>query len=271
MSSSKLVPPVAAALAVVSAAILMLAAASGLSVPLAIFFGIFAIACITALYFTSMAGSADQALSALDAEKIADILRNMVESQPADLAGLPPELAEPLSRLSARLEVLSDELDELSPRDELTSLAKEEVFNNVLWREFNRSERYDEPMSVVLLSIQDFDNIRESRGAAAADELLREVASLVLRMVRETDLAARYGDDRLAVIMPGTDSQGAGEFAQRFKKDLDESDLGAPGTAALKVAIGVASLPEEGTKTAPELVKKAAAALKAAGDDGSGG
>lgn len=269
MSSSKLVHPVAAALAVVSAAILMLAAASGAPVALAIFFGILAIACISVLYFGSMAPSADQGPGAGDTEKMARILRNMVESQPADLAGLPPELAEPLSRLSARLEVLNDELDELSPRDQLTSLAKEDVFNNVLWREFNRSERYNEPMSVALLSVEDFDNIRETRGAAAANELIREVASLVLRMVRETDLAARYGDDRLAVIMPGTGSEGAREFAERFKKELDESDLSATGVAAPKVTVGVASLPEEGTKTAPELVKKAAAALKADGEDGS--
>ena len=259
----------AAALAVVAAAILMLAAASGTSVALAVFFGILAIACITVLYFSSVAGPSGQEAAAPDVKMIAAALQNMVDSQPVDSEKLPEELAEPLSRLSARLDVLSDELDELSPRDQLTSLAKEEVFNNVLWREFNRSERYGEPMSVALLAIQNFDGIKSGAGEDAADNILKEVASVVLRMVRETDLAARYGDDRLAVIMPGTGRKGASDFAQRFQKELEESDLVVTGMPRVKVAVGVASLPEEGTKTAPELVKKAAADLRAAGDGGS--
>jgi len=263
VSSSKLVPPVAASLAVVSAAILMLAARP---TALGIVLGLVAIACITALYFSCISGAGVKTQA--DSQRLTGILEDMAEGRQVDLSGLPAEFAEPLSRLGGKLEVLTDELDELSPHDRLTSLAKEEVFNNVLWREFNRSQRYEEPMSVALLRITEFEDIRREAGEDAADEVLKSVASVVLRMVRETDLAARYGDDRLAVIMPGTGRQGAREFAQRLQSELREGEAAGP-QGPLQVAVGTASLPEEGTKTAPELVKKAAADLKAAGEGGS--
>ncbi len=265
MSSSKVMPTLASSGGVVSAGILMVSAGWWIG----IIFGLILLVCLTLLYFAAASQPSGNKQSDPYTARLAKLLDDMVDGQPVDPADLPEELAEPLRRLSARLEVLNDELDDLSPRDRLTSLAKEDVFNNVLWREFNRSQRYGEPMSVALLEIRDFDQIRRE-GEERADEVLKSVASVVLRMVRETDLAARYGDERLAVIMPGTAYEGAREFAQRFHRELEESAPGAP-SAGLSVAIGVASLPEEGTKTAPELVKKAAAALKAAGNGGPEG
>ena len=151
----------------------------------------------------------------------------------------------------------------MSPSDELTSLAKEDVFNNVLWREFNRALRYKGSVSVALVEVGAFDQYKEKHGGEAAEQVVREVASVMLQMVRETDLAARYGRDTFAVIMPETGAQGAGEFAQRLRAAvIDALSKKAGDGAEVKVSVGFASVPSDDIKTAPELVEKAALSLE---------
>ncbi|MHC4714648.1 MAG: GGDEF domain-containing protein [Planctomycetota bacterium] len=258
--SSKIAHPIAAAIAVVCTAILMVAARS---VPLGVFLGILAILCISVLYFALMrppeAGPDEGGKT--DADIVATIDK-MANGERVDLSSLPGEMGRALDKLAARMETLADDLNEISPRDALTSLAKEDVFNNVLWREFNRAVRYGEPLSVALFELRGIDSVREERGREAADGALRSVSSILLQMIRETDLGARYGDDRLAVIMPGTPPEGVQEFLSRFDRLLEEDKSGlAEAVSGVSIASGAASIPDERIKTAPDLVKIAAGGL----------
>jgi len=259
LSSSRMMPPVAALLAVLFTAVLMF---SSRSVASGVIVGLLDLIFISIVYFAFMDASRRSATTGSGAE-LSDVLDKIARGENPDLSKLPESQREAFAALASRMEVLTDEIDELSPRDRLTSLAKEEVFNNVLWREFNRAQRYAEPLSLALVQIDSLASLRESSGQQACDEVLKEVASIVLRMIRETDLAARYGDDRLAIIMPGTDTNGANDFCRRFRRLLDEQGQSLQQVGGeMEVSVGAASLPEEGTKTAPELVQKAASALK---------
>ncbi len=258
--SSKIAHPIAAAIAVICTAILMVAARS---VPLGVFLGIVAILCISVLYFALMRpGETGPDEGGKTGSDIVAIIDKMANGEQVDLSALPGEMGRALDKLAARMETLADDLNEISPRDALTSLAKEEVFNNVLWREFNRAVRYGEPLSVALFELRGIDAVRQQRGREAADRALQSVSSVLLQMIRETDLGARYGDDRLAVIMPGTPREGAQEFLSRFDRLLEES-RGEIGEAVSGVSIGsgAASIPDERIKTAPDLVKIAAGGL----------
>ncbi len=197
-------------------------------------------------------------------------LNDILEGRrPDDLSVFDDEVAAALDRVADRMEYLSREIAEMSPSDEMTSLAKEEVFNNVLWREFNRALRYGKPMSVALVEIDGFEELAGKHGRAAANELMQDAASVLLQMVRETDLAARYGDDRLAVIMPETSAQGAMDFGQRLRKLIGESAAGANlGMGRVTVSVGVATAPTAEVKTAPDLVERAAHALDRAKEGG---
>jgi diguanylate cyclase (GGDEF)-like protein len=91
-------------------------------------------------------------------------------------------------------------------------------------------------------------------------------------MVRESDLAARYGEDRLAIIMPETGHDGAAEFSQRLSRAIEETAVdGNGGGIKVSVSIGLASLPADDVATAPDLVEKAARALEQAKEHRSGG
>jgi len=235
-----------------------------------ILLGLVSIACVSYLYAgTWTAPSARDAGGAAPPAAGRDVLVTAVdetlEGGRPDVSTLDPEVAAALERVADKLDYLAREIAELSPSDELTSLAKEEVFNNVLWREFNRALRYKAPVSVALIDIDDYERLRSQRGPAAADELVRRVASVILQVVRETDLAARYGEERFAVIMPETGRQGALDFRQRLARAVEEGLAKSNGgSAEITVSIGVASLPAEDIRTAPELVESAAAALERA-------
>ena len=198
----------------------------------------------------------------VNVQEVVKLISAALEGQAPDLTGLPGPLAAAITEVAERIEALTSEVSDLSPRDELTSLAKESVFNNVLWREFNRAERYKEPLSLVLLEVDDFEKFAGDRGRAEADKLLRQVASVILQVIRETDLAARYGDDRFVVVMPQTGLEGAREFIGRLRKAIEAGDGDMNGGSARpRVSAGAASVPGEGVRTAPDLVSRAATAL----------
>ena len=222
--SSRITYPIAAAVAVVCTAILMV---GGLPQPASLVVGLLSIVCISVLYLPSLLRDrADGGAQEAPGADLVTLISKMADGEKVDFSNQPPEMAKALEALSTRIELLADELSELSPRDSLTSLAKEEVFNNVLWREFNRAVRYEEPLSVALFQLRGLDAMRSGQGASAADQAIQSVSSVLLQMIRETDLGARYGDDRFAVIMPGTPADGAQEFISRFRRLLEEKTSG---------------------------------------------
>jgi len=206
-----------------------------------------------------------QGSDTVQVQEVVKLINAALEGRVPDLTGVPEALAAAVTEVAERIEGLSAEVSDLSPSDELTSLAKENVFNNVLWREFNRSERYKEPLSLVLLEIDDIEKFAAERGRADADRVLRHVASVMLQVIRETDLAARYGDERFVVVMPQTGLDGAREFIGRLRKAVEAGGTEINGGSVRPcVSAGAASVPDDGIRTAPDLVARAAAALELA-------
>lgn len=202
--------------------------------------------------------------SAASPAAVAEAIENALTGRRADRGVVSGVVADAIDKVADKVEGLAVEVADLSPADELTALVKEDVFNNILWREYNRSVRYKTPISMALVEIDNIERIREA-GGATADKLLREVAGVILQIIRETDVAARYGRDQFAIIMPETAAPGAAEFAARLSRAVEARSIAVNGGGSrLSVSVGTSSIPDEGTKTAPELVERSATALKAA-------
>jgi len=256
--------PVAAALAVVCSAVLIVFSKF---VIFGLVLGLAVIACVSFLYVKLLAllprEEPPAGAAPGEAARLAETLDALAAGRTAQLPALSEDIAGPLRRLADRMEGLEAEVADLTPRDDLTSLAKEDVFNNVLWREFSRAGRYDAPLSVALIDVRGLDELRSGEGQARADQVLKDVSSLVLQMIRETDLAARYGRAQIAVAMPGTGAEGAREFANRVARAVDSDEGGLELPEAVTLAVGTASVPDEEIKTVPGLVERASAALGA--------
>ena len=131
--------------------------------------------------------------------------------------------------------------------DELTGIANRRRFFDVLGREFERAQRFDQPLSLIMLDIDDFKRIndRPELGHLAGDAVLRAVAATIQGMIREIDLAARYGGEEFAVLLPQTDLEGALNLAERLRMAIEERpiEFGGELIGEVTASFGVASGP----------------------------
>jgi diguanylate cyclase (GGDEF)-like protein len=121
-------------------------------------------------------------------------------------------------------------------------------------------------LSVLFCDLDRFKDLNDRLGHAAGDEVLRNVAEILGRSVRPSDVAARYGGDEFAVVLTGIGCDLAGPIAERIRSTVEAAALGAA-NEALTISIGVAALGDDvGTKE--ELLERADRAMYAAKREG---
>lgn len=155
-------------------------------------------------------------------------------------------------------------------KDKLTGLSTDRAFRTALQRELRRARRYEQHAAVVLFDLDDFAEANQLFGHLVGDRLLRESAILLSNKIRDIDLAARPGEDELALLLPETDRNGGLLVAERFRREFESffarrESAGKP--VRLTVSAGVACYPED-ANTPEALLECAAQALyhaKAAG------
>ena len=137
--------------------------------------------------------------------------------------------------------------------DSLTHLPNRLAFERALAKEYRRADRYDRPLSMLLLDLDGFKEINDTKGHAAGDEVLRRAAIAISSRVRSDDLAARLGGDEFVVICPETSAESAQELALSLEKALAETSI--------QSSIGVAEREREDDGLPEYLVARADAAM----------
>jgi diguanylate cyclase (GGDEF)-like protein len=153
--------------------------------------------------------------------------------------------------------------------DALTGLANRRQFYEVLGREYERAQRFGQPVSLILLDIDDFKQINDSRGHLAGDAVLHSVAATLGEVIREIDLAARYGGEEFAVLLPQTGPEGAANLAERLRSEIAARKIrfGTEEIAGVTASFGVAAGPVN-EQTQIDLIASADAALYQAKREG---
>ena len=140
---------------------------------------------------------------------------------------------------------LEEQLLALSLTDSLTGLGNRRAFDEVLEREWLRTAREGSEMSLMLLDLDHFKNFNDLYGHQAGDDCLRVVASAIREVViRPGAIAARYGGEEMAVILPNTDAEGAEAVAENVRAGIEGLALrhsGNPGFDKVTASIGVAT------------------------------
>jgi two-component system cell cycle response regulator len=163
---------------------------------------------------------------------------------------------------------LLNEMRSLARHDHLTGLLTRREMDRVLDEELIRSHRYGHPVALILIDLVHFKQVNDTYGHVTGDAALRSVAAVVSHCARDTDRAARYGGDELAVLLPETDHVGACVLAERIRAKVSAAGvappadaLGATGPIPLTLSIGVAALPGSTASTPSEFIARADAAL----------
>ncbi len=131
--------------------------------------------------------------------------------------------------------------------DELTGLFNHRRFQEVVTAELERARRFEQPLGLVILDIDDFKVVNDTYGHQQGDLVLQEVGRVLKDSSREIDEPARYGGEELAVALPQTDLDGAHLLAERVRTAiaaLEIPRLGGEGVIKVTASFGVAAVPE---------------------------
>ncbi|KQX01470.1 diguanylate cyclase [Massilia sp. Root418] len=154
-------------------------------------------------------------------------------------------------------------LEQLATRDGLTGLANRRCFDGTLHAEWQRALRQQQPLSLLMVDVDNFKQYNDAYGHLGGDECLKRIATAVASEMRANDLVARYGGEEFAVILPNQSLKGAAIVAERIRcrvEQLQLPNLGA-GKQFVTVSIGAATaLPAPENETS-QLVATADAAL----------
>ncbi len=128
--------------------------------------------------------------------------------------------------------------------DELTGLANHGAFQELLSAEIEQVRRYEYPVGLIMLDIDDFKSINDTFGHQQGDVVLKHVARVLRESSRDADSPARYGGEEMALILPHTDLVGAHAIAERVRTAIETlrvPRLDRQGVLRVTASLGVAA------------------------------
>jgi len=167
------------------------------------------------------------------------------------------ELSRDFDAMAADLEENHRYLEELAHLDPLTGLANHRRFQELLGAELEQARRQGRSLAVVLLDVDDFKRINESRGHPFGDGLLKTAAESLGSAMRDLGTVARVGGDEFAVVLPDADGSRAFALSEAARIAIESA---APVRGMLRCSAGIACYPED-AKGAGALLQLASGAL----------
>jgi len=154
--------------------------------------------------------------------------------------------------------------------DPLTLLGNRAALDAAISRELPLAQRHHQDFSVLMVDVDHFKSINDSYGHDKGDQVLREIATIIQTVCRETDMFFRYGGEEFLVILRNTNNEGARIIAERLRQQIAATAINVKEGGAIRptVSIGISSLHRNHKEKAQDILKRADIALykaKAAG------
>jgi diguanylate cyclase (GGDEF)-like protein len=170
-------------------------------------------------------------------------------------------LAKMVEEQTMELTIANKSLKRLSVTDDLTGIYNRRYFFDRLGQEINQTRRYEHPLSVMILDLDNFKSVNDCMGHQAGDDVLREFATLLKGKLRNGETAARYGGEEFAVILPHVSGSDALKAAEVVRKTVESAEFSCSQAGIrIRVSIGVAEL-DEGLRDPDEIIARADLAL----------
>ncbi|MDP9150377.1 MAG: GGDEF domain-containing protein [Myxococcota bacterium] len=156
------------------------------------------------------------------------------------------------SLLDAQAERIAHQLYESSVRDPLTRAHNRRYFVERLASEIAHARRHETQLALILFDLDHFKRVNDTYGHLAGDDVLREVAALVTRMIRAEDVFARYGGEEFVVVVRSIGQANVARFAERLRGAIERLEVAYEATVLrVTISAGHASLhelPEDGRR-----------------------
>jgi diguanylate cyclase (GGDEF)-like protein/PAS domain S-box-containing protein len=194
----------------------------------------------------------DLPLETREGESIAvEFVSNVYEANGIDVIQCNIRNITERKNLEARLQESSNRYRELSITDVLTQLYNSRHFYHQLEVEIARAERYRQPLTLLLLDLDDFKQFNDAFGHVEGDQVLERLGQVIKRCLRQADSAYRYGGEEFTILLPMTTSADGVVSAERIRTEFKKETFSpAPGQEIhVTVSIGLAQYkPQEDMK-----------------------
>jgi diguanylate cyclase (GGDEF)-like protein len=164
---------------------------------------------------------------------------------------------------------LREKLTERATRDNLTGLYNRHYMQEWLAQELHRAKRHQRSIGVIMLDVDHFKRVNDDFGHAAGDMVLRELAGVLRRVARRSDVPCRHGGEEFLVLMPEVTLEGMLGKAEELRQEVRRLDLAYEGQplGSITVSAGLAIYPQHAA-SAEGLLRCADEALYAAKEGG---
>lgn len=191
---------------------------------------------------------------AVEAWALAARNRDLVQ----DLKGQMAEMGQVVEERTRALREAAERLRRLAISDGLSGLYNHRYFQERWRREVARARRFGECVSLMVLDVDKFKNFNDTMGHPAGDALLREIAELLTRSVREIDLVARYGGEEFVVVLPKARKEDAMVLADRIRARIGDHPFPhreVQPNGRVTVSVGVGTFPDDGGDAGEVIVR----------------
>lgn len=155
-------------------------------------------------------------------------------------------------------QALLKELARLSITDALTDVYNRRHLDAMLSAELSRAIETGLPLAVVMFDADHFKQFNDAHGHDQGDRVLRMLGKRMKQALREYDIPCRYGGEEFAVILPGTDREGALHVAERLRLDVEAMEVDG---LRVTISLGIACFPLIDAKSPEALIEAADLAL----------
>ncbi len=181
------------------------------------------------------------------------------------------EKLEQVSQQSHSLRGENETLVRLAAKDGLTGLYNHAYIKERLKQEIYRCQRYEHPLSLLMIDIDDFKSLNDNYGHVVGDKVLKTLSMLMQEILRPSDIIGRYGGEEFLVILPQTNSENSLAVAERIRENIEsykfEVHPSKNKISQVTVSIGLCAFPDHG-KTSEDLIAFADESLYAAKKEG---
>ena len=197
-----------------------------------------------------------------DLDQVTEVVRRAMDK--VDLIRQNRLLVENLEQSNLMMELANETLMELAVRDGLTGLFNLRHFRHILQEELARADRYHRQLCLIMIDVDNFKNYNDTHGHPAGDEVLKILAGILNKRLRDVDRSARYGGEEFLVLLPETDLEKGRTVAEELRVQMEEHPFRGRETqpfGKVTISLGVAAFPQDAGPDADDIIKVADEAL----------
>lgn len=167
-----------------------------------------------------------------------------------------------LTQQTQALKLAQRKLRQLANRDPLTNIYNRRYFADMAQKIVALARREEEPLSLIMLDVDNFKTINDKYGHSIGDEVIRVLATNLVSLGRQSDITARFGGEEFAIMLPNTDIKNALNYAQKIRRDIEKITFHCEDELInFTVSIGVDEFKPDKDKTIDEALNRADKAL----------